>query len=220
MSSDPWAAAATNTATSAATVEPSKDQPVADREQEFRSLDPNANPFGVESSTGGGGGVRGPQWPDLLDRLIVLKPIIKKVDQPVPNQPNQKQDFYACDLTVLDGGELLVVTPAKPANGNLPALEEQRNTYELPATFTNWYAYGRGITAKLDRLTLPLYLGVVKRCPTGAGYRAGKTWEDSTREFAEWAKNPRGAAPQTSWGLIDPTPEQQALAMEWYRNKK
>jgi len=226
-SNDPWAAAqaAVQNAAPAAPVAP-QGQAVPDREKDFRSLQPGANPFATASTLGGGSGIRGPQWPDLLDRLIVLKPLRKLVDQPVHNQPNQKQDFYVCELTVLDGGPLTVVTPSRPEKGDLPATDEVRNTYELPMTFPDWYAYGRQITVKLDRLELPMWLGVVKRCPTGAGYRKGETWEDSTRAYNEWAERARrdpgraGSSPQTSWGLIDASPEQQEAAMRWYQERQ
>lgn len=218
---DPWAAAS-NTAT-ASTNTAGKSQTVEDREAAHRALDPNANPFGSESTVGGGGGIRGPQWPDLVGRLIVLKPIEKKLEQPVPNQPNQTQDFYSCDMTVLNGGTLTVITPAKPAQGNNPALPGQRIDYDPPFTFPRWFAYGKGVTVKLDNLTLPLYLGVVRRCPTGPEYRKGVTWQDKEQEWKAYREailNGRDPAkPQFSWGLVDPTPEEQAIAMEWYRSK-
>ena len=218
---DPWAAAQVNHAQPAGQQQ-GRSEPV-NRAADEAALNPNADPFATESTTGGGGGIRGPQWPDLLDRLVVLRPVTKMLDQPVPNQPNQTQDFYACDLTVLDGGTLTVVTPAREAQGNNPALPEQSNDYEPPFTFPRWYAYGRAITVKLDALKAPLFLGVVKRCPTGPGYRAGKTWKDATREWDEYVRKIQsdparaGAKPQFSWGLIDPTEEQRKFALDWYR---
>jgi hypothetical protein len=195
-----------------------------DRAAEQRAIDPNADPFATPDSVLGGGGKRGPGWADLLGRLVVLKPIEKKVDQPVPNQPNQTQDFWSCDLTVLDGGKLTIVTPAKPASGDQPELPEQRNEYDPPETFPAWFAYGKAITIKLDNLgATPLYLGVVQRCPTGPEYRKGMTWQQKTAEWDAYVAKVQadparaGAKPQFSWGLVDPTPEQRAAALAWYR---
>jgi hypothetical protein len=223
---DPWAAASAATPASGSSASGGNSVDVPDRLSEYRALDPSANPFGTSDTIGGGGGIRGPQLVDLVGRLVVLKPIKKLLEQPVPEQPGQTQDFYVCDLTVLTGGTLTVITPERPAKGDQPALPEQSNDYEVPFTFPSWYAYGRAITVKLDNLTLPLYLGVVQRCPTGPGYRAGKTWRDSTREWDAYVEKLRkdparaGAKPQFSWGLIDPDEEQAKLAMDWYRSQQ
>jgi len=197
----------------------------SDRAAEQRAIDPSADPFATPDSVGGGGGVRGPQWPDLIGRLVVLKPVTKLVDQPVPNQPNQKQDFWSCDLTVLDGGTLTVITPEREAKGDLPALPEQSNDYEVPFTFPAWYARGKAITMKLDKLEAPLFLGVVRRCPTGPEYRAGKTWQDTEAKWDAYVKRVQtdparaGEKPQFSWQLVDPTEEQRAVALAWYRSQ-
>lgn len=224
MSTDPWAAA--DKARTGSDVPPSTTAggPLA----AHRSLNPGANPFATPDSINSGGGVRGPQHMDLIGRLIVLEPVQKLVDQPKPNSTNgETQSFWSTNLTVLTGGPLTIVTPAKPANGEQPALPEQSNTYELPYTFPNWYAFGASFTAKLDGLGaagLPLLLGVVRRCPTGAGYRAGKTWQQATAEYDAWVDKMKtlgpdraGSKPQFSWGVVDPTPEEQALALSWYQ---
>lgn len=230
--SDPWAAAqAQQSSTSAA--------PAAGGQQTgpassaalgaFKSLNPGANPFASPDKINSGGGVRGPQHVDLIGRLVVLEPLEKLLDQPKPNDPNGTQDFWSTNLTVLTGGPLTIVTPAKPANGDQPALPEQANTYELPFTFPRWYAFGASFTAKLDGLAAtgaPLLLGVVQRCPTGAGYRSGKTWQQATAEYDAWVEKMKtlgpdraGAKPQFSWGLVDATPEQQALALSWWQQQ-
>lgn len=191
-----------------------------------RALNPNANPFATPDSINSGGGVRGPQHMDLIGRLVVLEPLEKLLNQPKPNSTNgETQDFWSVNLTVLTGGPLTIVTPAKPANGDQPALPEQSNTYDLPFTFPRWYAFGASFTAKLDGLKgVPLLLGVVRRCPTGAGYRSGKTWQQATAEYDAWVEKMKtlgpdraGAKPQFSWGLVDPTEEEQALALSWYQ---
>ena len=191
-----------------------------------RALSPGANPFATPDSINSGGGIRGPQHMDLIGRLVVLEPLEKLLNQPKPNSTNgETQDFWSVNLTVLTGGPLTIVTPAKPANGDQPALPEQSNTYELPFTFPRWYAFGASFTAKLDGLKgAPLLLGVVRRCPTGAGYRSGKTWQQATAEYDAWNEKVKsvgfdraGTKPQFSWGLVDPTEEEQALALSWYQ---
>jgi len=224
MTTDPWAAASAAPSSSA----PTGNAPAAGPLAAHRSLNPGANPFATPDSINSGGGVRGPQHMDLIGRLIVLEPIEKLMDQPKPNSTNgETQNFWSTNLTVLTGGPLTIVTPAKPANGDQPALPEQSNTYELPYTFPRWYAFGASFTAKLDGLAaagLPLLLGVVHRCPTGAGYRSGKTWQQATAEYDAWVERIKtlgpdraGTKPQFSWGVVDPTPEEQALALSWYQ---
>jgi hypothetical protein len=186
-----------------------------------------ANPFAAPNSINGGEGfVSGPKWVDLLDRLIVLKPVEKKIDQPIKDNPGQLQTFYACDLTVLDGGTLTVVVPARAAQGDKPALPEQRTEHETPATFPKWFAYGAGVTVKLDGLAkagLPLLLGTVKRCPTSVGYRSGKTHVDTAAEWETWRQAIIAGRdmpkPQFSWGLINATPEQTSVALAWWNSK-
>src|ERR1044072_7215120 len=72
---DPWAAAQV-TPPHPAGQEQVRSEPV-NRAADEAALNPNADPFATESTTGVGGGIRGPQWPDLLDRLVVLRPVPK-----------------------------------------------------------------------------------------------------------------------------------------------
>lgn len=207
---DPYAAAAAQTNGSAG--------PAAKQ----RALDPNADPFASPDSIGGSSGPRGPKWDEILDRLVVLEPVELMKDQPVPNQPDQKQDFYSANLTVLDGGTISVFTPERELNGK--TFPEETNTFEPPYTWESWYAYGRAVTIKLaglEKSGFPLLLGVVKRCPTGPGYRKGLTWVDATKEWNAYMDQIRAgrspSKPQFSWGIIDPTAEQRAAALTWYR---
>lgn len=191
-----------------------------DRAAAMAAIDPSADPFAVESEVlGAGGGVRGPQWFEILDRLVVLKPVEKKLGQPVPNQPDQKQDFWSVDLTVLDGEKVSVYSPEREYDGK--TYEAETNSYDTPFTFPQWFAFGKAITVKLDNLKLPLFLGIVKRCPTGPGYRKGQTHVDSTKAWDTYMEDIRAgrpaAKPQFSWGLIDPSAEQRATALAWYR---
>lgn len=219
---DPWAAADKGNAGQQQATAPGA--PLA----AHRALNPNANPFATPDAINSGGGVRGPRVFELIGRLIVLEPLEYLTDQPKPNSTNgETQNFWSTNMTVLTGGTLEIVTPAKPANGDQPALAEQRNAYQPPFTFPRWYAFGASFTAKLNGLKetgLPLLLGTVQRCPTGAGYRSGKTWQQVTAEYAEWEERVKqvglrqaGNEPQFSWGLIDPTEEEQALALSWYQ---
>jgi hypothetical protein len=219
---DPWAmAAAGNTGRAQAPA-----QTIPDHAANMAAIDPSADPFGTADDLDlGTGGGRGPRWVDILDRLVVIQPLKKLVDQPVVGDSSGRtQSFYAVNLTVLDGGPLEIVSPAREVNGR--HYDEQRNTYTPPHTFENWYAYGAGATNSIDKLLakkIGLFLGVVKRCPTGNGYKAGETWEDTTKRYQEWENKVRtegpgraGNSPQFTWDLATPAPEQKAYALEWY----
>jgi len=189
-----------------------------------RALDPKANPFATPDTVGGGGGPRGPRWPEILGRLIVLEPTRLLADQPVPNQPGQKQSFYVCNLTVLGTGKVEVYTPAREVEGK--TFPEETQIFDTPYTWQDWYTYGKAMTVKLEaclKAGFPLLLGVVKRCPTGAGYRKGETWQDTERIYAAYmaavAAGREPTKPQFSWAVIDPTPEQQQQALTWYRER-
>lgn len=206
---DPYAQAATQTAGPAAAQ---------------RALDPSADPFATPDSIGGGSGPRGPKWDEILDRLIVLEPVELMKDQPVPNQPEQKQDFYSTNMTVLDGGKVTVFTPERVTEGK--TFPEETNEFEPPYTWNGWYAYGKAVTIKLaglEKAGAPLLLGVVKRCPTGPGYRKGLTWIDTHREWDTYMTQIRtgrtASKPQFSWGVVDPTPEQRAVALSWWKEQ-
>lgn len=187
-----------------------------------RALDPSADPFASPDSIGGSSGPRGPKWDEILDRLVVLEPVELMKDQPVPNQPDQKQDFYSANLTVLNGGTVSVFTPERTVGDK--TFPEETNTFEPPYTWESWYAYGKAVTIKLaglEKSGFPLLLGVVKRCPTGPGYRKGLTWVDTTKEWNAYMDQIRAgrspSKPQFSWGIIDPTAEDRATALTWYR---
>ncbi len=147
---DPWATA--SQATAAATA----------------PADPNADPFASPDDMKGGGGPRGPRgFAALLDRLIVLKPMEKLLDQPVKSDNDGKtQNIWVCQLTVLGPEKTIeVYSPAREANG--VTYPESTEVFETPYTWERWYAYGKGVEVKLDNLEKtgkPFLLGVVKRC--------------------------------------------------------
>lgn len=225
VTNDPWAAAANAGQPSAPAP---AGQAIPDHAAAMAGLDPSADPFGTADDLDfGGGGVRGPRWIDIADRLVIIQPLRKLTDQPKPNATDgSTQSFYVTHLTVLDGGPLEIVSPAREVNGK--RYDEQRNSYNPPHTFRDWYAYGAGATNSIDKLIekkIGLFLGVVKRCPTGQGYRAGETWETVTKRYQEWEEKVRtmgpgraGNDPMYTWDLITPTAEQRAFALEWYRS--
>lgn len=205
---DPWATAS-QAATSAAT-----------------QADPNADPFATPDSIGGGG-PRGPRWAEILDRLVVLKPIELLENQPIQGgetDPNKTQNIYVCDLTVLGPDPVTVFTPEVTKDGKTyPEISE---TFQTPYTWERWYAYGRGVEVKLSgavKAGKPLLLGVVKRCPTGPGYRKGETtdmiakrWDDYRAAIVAGRDVQK---PQFSWGLVDATPKQTQVALAWWRGQ-
>jgi hypothetical protein len=206
---DPWATAS-QAATGAA--------------EAAKPADPNADPFASPDEIGGSSGPRGPKWAEILDRLVVLKPVKLLTDQPVPGDPNKTQSIYVATLTVLGSESVTVVSPATEKDGK--SYPESSETFLTPFTWENWYAYGRGIEVKLSGLEKagkPMLLGVVKRCPTGSGYKAGETVETTAKKWTDYraailaGRDP--AKPQFSWGIVDPTPDQRAVALAWYRGQ-
>jgi hypothetical protein len=191
-------------------------------------VDPNADPFASPSETGGTSGPRGPKWVDILDRLVVLKPIKLLVDQPmdpsIDSTPGKVQNIWVVDLTVLGTTPVKVFSPAREANGkNYPASEE---VFETPFTWPNWYAYGKGVEVKLsgvEKAGKPMLLGVVRRCPTGQGYRGGETADTIARKWDEWRTAITAGRdmpkPQFSWGIEDASLEQRQEALAWYRGQ-
>ncbi len=220
--SDPFAAAAVP---AAGAVQPSNASPFSAASTPTAAPDPNANPFASPDSVGGGGGPRGPKWSDLVGRICVLKPIELRKDVPmdpkVDPTPGKVQDIYVTDLTVLGAQPVKVWDPS--ANEGQGA----DLTYNTPFTWTRWFAYGRGVHVKLSGVqenpAALFLLGVVRRCPTGAGYRKNETWQDAERSWdayrAAMAAGREIAKPQFSWGLVDCTPEETAVALAWYRGQ-
>lgn len=204
---DPWATAS-QAATSAAA-----------------PADKDADPFATPDSIGGG--PRGPRWAEILDRLVVLKPIELLENQPIQGgetDPNKTQNIYVCDLTVLGPEPVTVFTPEVAKDGK--TYPETSETFQTPYTWERWYAYGKGVEVKLTgavKAGKPLLLGVVKRCPTGPGYRKGETTEMIAKRWDDY----RAAIvagrdvqkPQFSWGLVDATPEQTQVALAWWRGQ-
>lgn len=184
--------------------------------------DPNADPFASPDEVGGSSGPRGPKWAEILDRLVVLKPIKLLTDQPIPADPEKTQNIYVCDLTVLGTDVVKVFSPARESNGK--SYPESTEEFQPPFTWQNWYAYGRGVEVKLsglEKLGKPFLLGVVKRCPTGQGYKAGETPETIERRWNDYRAALLAGrdmkSPAFSWGIVDPNAEQRAEALRWYR---
>jgi hypothetical protein len=217
---DPWA-----TASQAATAATEAAKPA----------DPNADPFASPDEIGPGeSGPRGPKWAEILGRLVILKPVELLANQPVKNDDggNQKnadgtdktQDIYVCQLTVLGPEDVTVYSAERTKDGRTyPASTE---TFKTPFTWERYYAYGGGIVYKLkglEKAGKSMLLGVVQRCPTGAGYKSGETPETTAKKWADYraaivaGRDP--AKPQFSWGLVDETPEQRAVALAWYRGQ-
>lgn len=187
--------------------------------------DPTADPFGTPDQFGGQSGPRGPKWSDLMGRLIALKPLELLQNQPIQSDPNKTQDFWVTDLTVIGGGPITVVTPAREFRGQ--QMPEESHSFEMPYTWFRWYAYGAGVKVKLDGVAADpgttMLLGVVRRCPDGNGYRKGLTPDDIDKQWAAYREiliSGRDATkPTFSWGLVDPNAEQRIAALAWYRGQ-
>lgn len=188
--------------------------------------DSNADPFATPDEVGGPGGPKRPALEDLDGRLVVIKPISVEAAAPVnakyAKTPGETQRRWTVDLTVLNDGKGAVNVWDADLGG------EGKGGYvqvEVPYTWTGMWMSQKGLVPKLDGLVKdgrPFLLGVVGRCPDGAGYKKGKTPADTAREWNEYvaAGKPDRLKPNFSWGLIDPTPEERAIALAWYRGQQ
>jgi hypothetical protein len=221
----------TVTTSNASNADPFAAASMAQTAGEKPPVDPNANPFATPDSVGGGG-PRGPKWAEIAGRLVVLKPLELRKDVPMDPKidptPGKVQDIYVCDLTVLGKDSIRVWDPTSGPIGTDGTPAGAEVAYDAPYTWSKWFAYGAGVKVKLlgvDKDPSKLFLlGVVRRCPTGQGYKRGQTPDDVEREWSAYraalAAGREVPKPQFSWGIVDPTPEQSAEALAWYRGLK
>lgn len=184
--------------------------PFAAASQSAKPAD-DGDPFATPDQIGGGG--RFPNMADLLDRIVIMVPTSGVEQEPkYKGKPGETQDRITADLTVVDEGTVTVVVPE---TGEV--IE-----FQTPYTWNNFYVRGLGVLPKLRNLPPgKQFLGVVKRCPTGAGYKKGETHETIAQRWDAWERaGRRGPDVEFSWGLIDPTPEQRQLAIAWYRAQR
>lgn len=186
-------------------------------------VDPLADPFASPDSIASGGGPRRPSMANLFNRLVVMKPIsldpAKPVNPDFAKTPDQTEECYTVDLTVLGSEKLQVWDPKGGPTGDGGVIE-----YETPFTFSGmWISQGsiigklKGVAADKDRTML---IGVVRRCPRAEGYKAGETPDTIDRKFAAWEAAGRpGKEPLFSWGVVDETPAQRQEAIAWYRGQ-
>ena len=184
-------------------------------------VDPMADPFASADSVAGGGGPRRPSMANLFNRLVVMKPIsldpAKPVNPEFAKVSGETEECYTVDLTVLGSEILKVWDPKGGPTGDGGVIE-----YETPFTFTGMWISQGGLIGKLkgvDKDPAKMFLiGVVRRCPLAAGYKAGETPDTIDRKFAAWEAAGRpGKEPQFSWGVVDETPAQRQEAIAWYR---
>ncbi len=133
---------------------------------------------------------------------------------------DKRQDRYTVDLTVLGTEKLEVYDP------NLNGKDDGGTVvYDTPYTFKGMWMFGAGVIPKIkgahENPKTPLLLGVVRRCPQSAGYKEGKTPDDVDRVWDHYVANvAKGAKkPQFSWGFVDPTDAERAVALAWYRGQ-
>lgn len=184
-------------------------------------VDPNADPFASPDEIGGGG-PRRPSFEELDGRLVCMK--VTSGPDMVPANPQFNQPAgtmvkrYTVSLSVLDTGPLKVFDPNLNGKDQGGFIE-----FECPFTWAGTYVSQAGLVPKLDGLTpaKPFILGVVRRCPTGSGYKKGETHLDIATKWNAYvvAGKPDRMKPQFSWGLIDATPDQRAVALAWFRGQ-
>jgi hypothetical protein len=186
--------------------------------------DPFADPETVKA---GGAFTPRPALEDLEGRLLALIPRAFDKESKTPQIWVDKgapatREQYTADMVLLDGGPLTFPYKDKVTEGKTTTVVDKEWTIDvLPHLWQGvWRSEASliGQLKKVDGTGKPILLGVLRRGPQADDRKAGKTWEDIAAAFTAWRKNPRGNAPKFSWFVdVDVTPEQAALAREWWK---
>lgn len=184
------------------------------------------DPFAVHSELGGGDFTPAAPLESLRGRLVVMIPRSLNPDAPNPLKPGETREVYTVDLTVLTGGELRYYYKVKadPERGRLEETTEQMVIKDVspenPFTILSYWVPQGGIVGKLKKAHAngQPYLGVPAMVPTKADRDKGVTTAQVVARVDAWIARGRvDARPQYSWALQDPTPEQRAIAVAWWK---
>ena len=141
-----------------------------------------------------------PKMEDFDGRLLVIQPT--KLERDLPNKlgkPGDTQDRITADVTAID-----LDSPTKSA------------------TVADMYISQAGMVGQLKGLvqTRGMLLGVLRKHRAKNTPEGYNTPDEIDKMLADWvAGGARGSKPMFAWKLSDPTPEQHAKALEWYRSK-
>lgn len=183
-----------------------------------------SDPFAVSSDFRGSFSPS-PTMDALAGRLLVMIP--RSFDPTAKDPLNEGgiREQYTVDLTVLTGGRMSWYYTQKgdPERGTEDEVKEfvvDDVSAENPYTNTGHWVPQGGIIGKLKkshREGRPL-LGLVARGPQRPDRDRGVTAAQIQKQYDEWVKRGRqGQAPKFAWNMVDPTPEQRAIAIAWWR---
>lgn len=199
----------------------------------FTSAHNMDDPFATSSDFKGGDFTPSPTLEVLKGRVVVMIPRSLDANAKDPNDPSgqKTREVYTVDLTVLDGGELRYHYNKRgnPEATRAEDREDQVLEYvvddvsaDKPFTVARFWVPQAGVIGKLKQAHANgrPYLGVPAIVPVKADRDKGKTTEQVVREVESWIQRGRvGNRPRYSWTLADPTPEQRAAALAWWKRE-
>lgn len=188
----------------------------------------NANqvddPFAVSSDLKGGAYTPTPPMEVLHGRLVVMIPRSFDPAAKDPRDESKTRELYTVDLTVFTGGEMkwLRTIRGDRSKGEMDRKElftVENVSPENPFTVNGAWVSQGNIVGKLKACHEGgnPYLGVVDMGPTASQRKAGKTAADIKADFKQWVDLGKlGDKPTFAWMVVDPTPEQRAIAVAWW----
>lgn len=171
-----------------------------------------------------------PGLENIEGRLVVMIPRTFDPAAKDPNDPTgtKTRELYTVDLTVLSGGKLEF--PYKVKGDREKGTEDTYATFTVedvsqanPFTIKGYWVPQGAIIGRLKAIHAKgaPYLGVPEMGPTKAQRDAGKTPAQVKAAYTQWvAQGKPGNRPSYSWRLVDPTPEQKAIAIAWWASVK
>lgn len=158
------------------------------------------DPFGTKPSE-----IKTSEYPtmdDLDKRVLVIQPTLaEKVAKPPQfgGKPGEMQDRITADVTVID--------PASPKDSK---------------TYADMYISQGALCGQLKGLvpTRGMLLGTLRRHRAKGTPDGANTPDEVDTMLTKWVSDgARGSKPQFAWKMSDPTSEQHAAALAWYRSK-
>jgi hypothetical protein len=188
------------------------------------------DPFATSSDYRGGDFTPAVPLENLQGRVVVMIPRSLDPNSKDPNDPTgqKTREQYTVDLHVLTGGRLsYYYTERANAEKGTPEQTKEMVFEDVspatPATWLNYWVPQQGLIGKLKKAHANgrPFLGMVAMVPTAADRKSGKTAAQVQAEVTAWVARARqGARPRYTWALEDPTPEQRAIAVQWWKDNR
>ncbi len=185
-------------------------------DQATAAPDPFAGPTGEDgdpfSAPKKGGGSIAPSPGDLAFRLLAVKYVSesKETTKYVSKDGVTTGLVFHVNLAVLDGGPVVATKTEEDYSVTRTELGDP------PAVFLDYWVWQVGIQNSVNKTGLTL--GRLVRHPTKA---TQKQFPDRAALEAVFTRNPAliedPKGPKWFWMLADPTPEDRAVALPWYR---